>query len=73
MASSKHKQTPAEVVIELFGIRPLAAELQCSKSTIMRWRDSDAGLVPSQWHKPLLELARAQGLRLTAEDLVNGR
>lgn len=67
------KQTPAEVVIDTFGVRPLAAELGCSKSTIMRWRDSGGGLVPSRWHQDILKLARAQGYNITPEILVNGR
>jgi hypothetical protein len=67
------KKTPAQVVIDTFGVRPLAADLACSKSTIMRWRDSERGLVPSRWHKPILMLAKKRGADITPDVLVNGR
>lgn len=67
------KQTPAEVVIELFGIRPLAGELSCSPTTILRWRDDPNGLVPSRWHGKLLELAKRQKVSLSPDMLVRGR
>lgn len=66
-------QTPAEVVIELFGIRPLAAELSCSPTTILRWRDDPKGLVPSRWHGKLLDLAKRQKVSLSPDMLVRGR
>lgn len=66
------KLTPAEVVIEIFGIRPLARELNVDPTTIVRWR-SGGGLIPSQYHKPLLELAQRDKQKLTPEHLVNGR
>lgn len=67
------KKTPAEVVIDTFGVRPLAAELNCSPTTILRWRESEGGLVPSRWHQRLIKLAKAQGHNITPEILVNGR
>lgn len=67
------KLTPAEVVIHEFGIRPLARDIDVDPTTIVRWRNSDDGLVPSQYHVPLLALAKQQERRLTAEELVYGR
>lgn len=72
----KKKQTPADVVIEAFGIRPLANELGAAPTTIMRWRDSKtlAGDIPGQWHAPILALAKRERRRdITAEVLVYGR
>lgn len=76
---AKKKFTPAELVIDLFGIRPLAADLAaetggtCSPTTVLRWRDRDGGEVPGRWHKPLLALAKQRRTRLTAEELLYGR
>lgn len=64
--------TPAEFVIELFGIRPLARELNVDPTTIVRWRQH-GGLIPSNYHKPLLELAQRDRQKLTPEHLVNGK
>lgn len=65
-------KTPAEVVIDLFGIRPLARELDVDPTTVIRWRSGD-GLVPAAYHVPLLDLAKRDGEKLTANDLVYGR
>jgi hypothetical protein len=67
------RMTPAALVIKLFGIRPLARDLGCSYTTVWRWRDSDEGLVPAHYHKPLLDLASKNKIKLTAEELVYGR
>lgn len=66
------KMTPAEVVIHEFGIRPLARDIEVDPTTIVRWRNSDGGLVPSNYHVPLIELARRQQKKLTAEELIFG-
>jgi hypothetical protein len=70
---SRKKQTPAEVVIAEFGIRPLAREIPVDPSTIIRWRERGDGLIPSRYHRRLLALAKAHGRTLTAADLVSGR
>lgn len=70
---ARKKQTPAEVVIDAFGIRPLARELDIDPSTIVRWRRILPGLIPSGYHRPLLALAERDHISLTADDLVNGR
>jgi len=62
------KQTPAEVVIGEFGIRPLARQLNIEPSTILRWRES--GIVPAKHHVKLIQIS---GDEITAEDLVFGR
>jgi predicted lysophospholipase L1 biosynthesis ABC-type transport system permease subunit len=70
---ARKRLTPAEVVIAEFGIRPLARELNIDPTTIVRWRGSARGLVPSTYHTALLALADRERVPLTAEDLVNGR
>lgn len=62
------KQTPADVVIARFGIRPLARDLVVAPSTISRWRRK--GNVPAKYHLKLIEMSDN---RLTASDLVFGR
>lgn len=68
------KQTPAEVVIGAFGIRPLAAALRCSPTTVYRWSLRPDGLIQAKWHQPILELAKAEHRRdITPEVLVHGK
>ena len=69
---ARKRQTPAEVVIGLFGIRPLARELDIDPTTVVRWRQR-SGLVPSAYHRPLLTLAPKLGVVLTENDLIHGR
>lgn len=64
------KKKPANVVIDLFGVRPLARKLDLSPGAVSKWQDS--GLVPSKYHERLLEIAREMRLRLTADMLVSG-
>lgn len=62
------KQTPVDVVISRFGIRPLGRKLGVDPSVIHRWKDK--GLVPAKYHRQIIELSRDE---LTADDLVYGR
>ena len=62
------KKTPTELVIELFGVRPLARMLDVSPTTVLRWRESER--VPSEHHVKLIQMS---GGELSAEDLVFGR
>lgn len=64
--------TPAEVVIGLFGVRPLARALDISPGTVIAWRGG-RGLIPSEYHERLLLLARERNKRLTPSLLVLGR
>lgn len=64
------KKKPASVVIELFGVRPLARKLDLTPGAVSKWQGS--GYVPSKYHEKLLELAREMRLRLTADMLVSG-
>lgn len=66
----KKRLSPAECVIEVFGVRPLARDLGVDTSTPIRWRERNGGLVPSKYHKKLI--AKSRG-RLTPEIMVNGR
>ena len=70
---ARSKKTPAEVVIAEFGIRPLARELEIDPTTVIRWRSSKRGLVPSAYHTALLALAPKLGVQLTEGDLIHGR
>jgi len=62
-------KTPAEVVIELLGVRPLARSLGVVPATVINWRER-GGTVPSKYHVRLIELAEG---KLTTGDLVYGR
>ena len=62
--------TPAELVIEELGVRPLARAVKRAPSTVSRWRNREDGLVPSEYHRTILRLA---GRKITASELVHGR
>lgn len=62
-------KTPAEVVIEELGVRPLARSLGIVPSTILRWRERE-GRIPSQYHRQIIELSEG---KLSADDMVYGR
>jgi hypothetical protein len=61
---------PAEVVIALFGVRPLARMLDVTPGAVAHWRDT--GLVPSKYHERLMSLAKQRRLKLTTDMLVYG-
>lgn len=63
------KMSPAEVVIEELGVRPLARELGVSPGCIVRWR-TRGGKVPHQYHVRICEIANGS---VTPDDLVFGR
>jgi len=65
----KRKQSPAEVVINELGIRPLARALGLAPSTPIQWRKRHGG-IPHQHHRKILELGEG---RITTDDLVLGR
>jgi hypothetical protein len=61
--------SPAEVVIEMFGVRPLAKSLGIAPSSILRWRERE-GRIPGKYHVELIEMSKG---RLSADDVVFGR
>lgn len=69
--------SPAEVVRAVLAPREIEQALNVSRSTIWRWSQpkgrGTGGVVPSQYHVPLMRLARQLGRTLTTEDLVLGR
>jgi hypothetical protein len=62
-------QTPAEVVTEVLGVRPLARSLGIVPSAVLRWRER-GGEIPSRYHKQIIELSDG---KITPNDLVYGR
>jgi myo-inositol-1-phosphate synthase len=63
------KMNSAEQIISRFGGQSsLANLLGRRQSTIQHW--VKIGRIPSQWHKPLLNLARERGVDLAADDFV---
>lgn len=69
---SNGHRTPAAVVCQVFGSsRQVALHLGLNPSSTWRWLER--GLVPAEYHVPLLDAAERIGLTLTAEDLVRGR
>lgn len=67
---------PAHTVIARFGgSGPLARRLGLDRSAVHRWalpraRTGTGGLIPSRYHRRLLELAAAEGIALSALDLI---
>jgi len=82
-AKPKPVLLPGQVVLAEIGLANTLTGLQpefptLAKSTVWRWgqvseRGVTSGLIPSQYHRPLLRLAQRLGRTLTADDLVNGR
>lgn len=70
MISTMNKQkNSAEQIIDRFGGQSsLATLLGRRQSTVQHW--AQTGRIPSQWHKPLLALARKRGVSLEPDDFV---
>ena len=65
-----NRQNPAKQIIDRFGGQSaLAALLGKRQSTVQHW--AKTGRIPAQWHTPLLELARRQGVVLEPKDFVS--
>jgi myo-inositol-1-phosphate synthase len=61
---------PAEQIIQRFGGQSaLSSLLGKRQSTVQHW--AKTGRIPAQWHRPLLELARARGIALEPQDFVS--
>jgi hypothetical protein len=68
-------QPAASVISKFGGARKLSDLMDLDKSTVCQWRVSKerggtGGLIPARHHEPLLALAKKQGVRLGASDLV---
>ena len=63
------KINSAEQIINKFGGQSsLANLLGRRQSTVQHWVET--GRIPSQWHQPLMKLAREKGISLEAKDFV---
>jgi myo-inositol-1-phosphate synthase len=63
------QNSSAQQIVERFGGQSsLAGLLGKRQSTVQHWVKT--GTIPSQWHKPLLKLARAKGISLDPKDFV---
>jgi len=75
-----NRLTPAEYVIRLFeGVRPLARLLTketgktVDPSVVSKWQHPGRdGTVPQKRHIQLFKVAKKEGVKLTAENLVHG-
>lgn len=70
--SRADRQSPAAVVTAVFKTSAEVARV-CGVQNSTAWRWLRSGLIPSEYHRPLLDEAVRRGLVLTADDLVNGR
>lgn len=67
---------PASTILTRFGgAGPLSRRLGLDRSAVHRWalprsRGGSDGLVPAKYHQRLLAMATAEGIALTAADLV---
>ena len=64
------QRSPATVVTDEMGVRPLARQLGISPSTVVKWKVRCEGRIPSVYHRQIIELSEG---KLTADDLVFGR
>jgi myo-inositol-1-phosphate synthase len=70
MVTMNRKNNSAEQIINRFGGQSsLAFLLGRRQSTVQHW--AKIGRIPSQWHKPLLEIARKKGIALEPKDFVS--
>ena len=71
-AAPADHQSPAAVVTQAFGSsNALANALDIHASTAWRWLRG--GLIPAEYHVPILDASDRIGLGLTPDDLVRGR
>ena len=61
--------TPAALVHQTLGVRPLARALNRTPATVQKWIKG-RGLVPAKYHRKILEMADG---KLTPHDLIYGR
>ncbi|MFQ6028153.1 MAG: inositol-3-phosphate synthase, partial [Dehalococcoidia bacterium] len=63
------QMNPAEQIIQRFGGQSaLSSLLGKRQSTVQHW--ARTGRIPAQWHRTLLELARARGIALEPQEFV---
>jgi hypothetical protein len=66
--------SPTDVVVEVFeGIRGAARAVGVEPSTVLRWNERNAGLIPHRYMRPFLEAAAKRRKRLSLEEIVWGR
>jgi myo-inositol-1-phosphate synthase len=71
LVSMNRKKNSAEKIINRFGGQSALANLLGRRqSTVQHWVNT--GIIPSQWHKRLLKLAREKGINLEPNDFVSG-
>lgn len=70
--SAETYETPAEMVINKFGVRPLARMIGVSPSSVINWR-TKGGLIPSRHQATILNLAAERGLHITPRMVIYGR
>lgn len=64
--------TPVDICIKAFGgVRKLAKAMGIDPAAVSRWKKR--GTVPAYIQKKLLTVAKAQGLEISADDLIFGR
>jgi myo-inositol-1-phosphate synthase len=69
MCGMNNEKNYAEQIINRFGGQSsLAKELGRRQSTVQHW--AKTGIIPAQWHEPLLQLARKKRISLEAKDFV---
>lgn len=69
--------TPGQVINRELGMTEVSKACNVAESTVWRWAQKrprgTGGVVPANYHVPLLHLAHRLGVMLTADDLVLGR
>lgn len=63
-------RTPLERVVALFGRKRAAQIVDLTPDALDKWKYRNAGRVPADYQAQFLAAARAEGLPLTAEDLI---
>lgn len=69
--NQNESKTPLDKVIAVFGSASAVAKaLDMNRSNINHWETRHKGLIPSKYHKPLLDAAKQKGLELNPVDLI---
>lgn len=63
-------ETPAAKAERLLGAKRIAAACDLTTNAVWKWRTVGEGRIPSRHVAKVLELARAQNVPLSAEDLI---
>lgn len=67
---AKAHEPPAVKAMRLLGAKRIAQVCDLTTNAVQKWPTQGRGFIPSCHQRAVLDLAKAQGVTLTAEDLI---